>query len=1294
MEPTSVNIDKMVAEGTSGSERGDHALAEPEEYSKTSIDQVAAHRLSGHRHSTQLDDFEILKKSKIISNGVLDVVQSISDSLDRVESWGGVGNPIVVKTRAVLPRMKSYIDPNTAASTVTYKNLAADLGALDLALTKLLDKAETVMPGRRKSALNFLYSKLFVVQSPPDIIKALTHAVNNLRIIQSLAVSLEQNLRFRAVLLDEIDHKYPLPPRYGSIGRRSPINPPASKELIQRVKETIDRIGQRFDLFNELTISDSNLERRAYFREQRLDGTCDWFVHNQEFQNEWLLGGHKGCSTLVCWGRPGVGKSVIASRVIDALSSLKRPHAYYFLGNCGVTSAERLTASLLSQLHGLELDHRNPDVGSGSSSYDDSISSLMRDDSVEVITESQALPTEDNYNMNTLKDCRTPSGSSPAIDTLDGGFADEPLGPPTSSTPTFASPHRPFSILLKELVDTLSGIHDEVFIVLDAWEEERMEPGRIDDFRAVLTKLHVAGCKLFLTTRTEPRDMVPFTHELVSVENKHNSEDIERFIRSRMQDAGTIPRLPLMDSKTMDSFCQEAVRRSQGSFTLATLLCNNFRITHESSLLCLSPSGSRSSIEPVSAHISCLSRLKAPVSIYITSTLLWLAFAITPVPFDSFWEPLQWVSSRLQAYQHDQSDQKHGDRKINAILDQLEGLVRIDRGNRLMQLSPEVGEITKSMCFSEEQSTAFTSSLSGKEILGYICLWCIEYLLAIPMEYTRVKSKTEANRLLQEHPLLSHVVRNWATYCREFDARVMGGQTREKISGQPFKGKGVELHNIEATHDEVTKEEALHNVQAGSEEGGIEEEPTEESGNQLKAFASLRSKVSARTSELIEDNAKMSMVILLATYLGPDSSTLGSNWQKLLSQVTSMSGLAIASRLGLNREVQRILDRDRDQIYAQDSQGDTPLHEAARAGFEDVVYTLLDAGAPVSAINQLGMSPGEYAKYYTRPEIFVIIFDRMCILDSSLLDETNEVTAYYYSCVAESQKDLKRSRDLVLCHVVKIPNVVMTQGLLENGADPNAFDDEGIPVLHHAIRHSTRAVNRREDRRCPDFLLHHGADPTIKSKGENNESALHVAIRHGNLPIFQLLLIYGADPSDTDSDGRPPMFALFGSKANYSEESYRSLLSGLVGRGAELDQPDNKGRRALHLAAQHQLPYVTQKLIWLGADCNYEDEDRKIPLEYAQDTKNENGGILKVLTYYHCMKENVKSSDDVLVYLLRGDFEKAYDNLFQALQDRKSEFEADDARGGRAGALLFDLGNITYRAVIQTTGEAIREAVC
>ncbi|KAI0116557.1 hypothetical protein GGR51DRAFT_321904 [Nemania sp. FL0031] len=56
-------------------------------------------------------------------------------------------------------------------------------------------------------------------------------------------------------------------------------------------------------------------------------------------------------------------------------------------------------------------------------------------------------------------------------------------------------------------------------------------------------------------------------------------------------------------------------------------------------------------------------------------------------------------------------------------------------------------------------------------------------------------------------------------------------------------------------------------------------------------------------------------------------------------------------------------------------------------------------------------------------------------------------------------------------------------------------------------------------------------------------------------------------------------------------------------------------------------------------------------------------------------------------YLLRGDFEKAHDTLFQALQDRKAKFEADDTRGGRAGAALFDLGNITYRSGIQITGE-------
>ncbi|KAI1124495.1 ankyrin repeat-containing domain protein [Nemania abortiva] len=475
-----------------------------------------------------------------------------------------------------------------------------------------------------------------------------------------------------------------------------------------------------------------------------------------------------------------------------------------------------------------------------------------------------------------------------------------------------------------------------------------------------------------------------------------------------------------------------------------------------------------------------------------------------------------------------------------------------------------------------------------------------------------MKSRKDASELLHKYPFLSHAVRCWGTYCREFDSRMIDGQqSQEKRLPLTYKGKVLEIHDGEARYyyevTEPIEEIAQHNTQLNSEEESLGAEgPAEELQKQLQALASLSFKVSTRTSELIEDRAKISMAVLLATYLSPDSSTSHLSWITLSSWVTSMSDLAIASRLGLNREVtQRSLGRDENCLNFQDSRGNTPLHEAVKAGFEDVVRTLLDAGASVSVMNLSSMTPVEYAMDYRRTRIFLIIFEYMYSINAGPRDEDGKLATYYCSCVAGDQIDTGRLLALGLFHAVKIPNSEIVRKLLKTGADPDAFDNENIPVLHHAIRSSAQAENRSGDRRCPAELLYSGADPTIQSRDGKNESALHVAIRYGDLLSAKRLLRYGADPNSTDAKGRPPIFALFDSEAEYSDDGYSEIISELAGWGADLDQPDYKHDRALHLAAQRRLPYVIQLLIWMGADCNQKDEDGMRPLEYAQRMKDE-----------------------------------------------------------------------------------------
>ena len=92
--------------------------------------------------------------------------------------------------------------------------------------------------------------------------------------------------------------------------------------------------------------------------------------------------------------------------------------------------------------------------------------------------------------------------------------------------------------------------------------------------------------------------------------------------------------------------------------------------------------------------------------------------------------------------------------------------------------------------------------------------------------------------------------------------------------------------------------------------------------------------------------------------------------------------------------------------------------------------------------------------------------------------------------------------------------IAFIRTLLEIGANPSPEDHIGFPPLMAALSRS-RSEPRRPAR--PDvieimtLLLEFGADPN--QRGINDYTALHMAVGERNLPAVRLLLEAGADPA-------------------------------------------------------------------------------------------------------------------------------------------------------------------------------------
>lgn len=102
----------------------------------------------------------------------------------------------------------------------------------------------------------------------------------------------------------------------------------------------------------------------------------------------------------------------------------------------------------------------------------------------------------------------------------------------------------------------------------------------------------------------------------------------------------------------------------------------------------------------------------------------------------------------------------------------------------------------------------------------------------------------------------------------------------------------------------------------------------------------------------------------------------------------------------------------------------------------------------------------------------------------------------------------------VLVYAVYWSPLPFVRALLDAGADPDGHDDDGFPPINAAISmlHSTPGANVRPDvREAVALLLERGSDPN--QRGINDYTPLHNAAALGDVPLIRLLLTHGADPA-------------------------------------------------------------------------------------------------------------------------------------------------------------------------------------
>ncbi|NWS23433.1 ASB10 protein, partial [Polioptila caerulea] len=169
--------------------------------------------------------------------------------------------------------------------------------------------------------------------------------------------------------------------------------------------------------------------------------------------------------------------------------------------------------------------------------------------------------------------------------------------------------------------------------------------------------------------------------------------------------------------------------------------------------------------------------------------------------------------------------------------------------------------------------------------------------------------------------------------------------------------------------------------------------------------------------------------------------------------------------------------------------------------------------------------------------------------------------------------------------------------LLRAGADPEAVSEDGRRPLH--------LCNTPDSIECVRQLLQHGASVNSQTE-EENDTALHVASRHGLAEHVQLLLHHGAEVEVENKEGQTPLNAACAQQHQPQDmDRYYRVCQLLVESGASVNAADRDRQHPLHLACKNANAQIAELLLAQGANVNV--------MNYGGNTALHN--ILQVAAY-------------------------------------------------------------------------------
>ncbi|XP_062502217.1 transient receptor potential cation channel subfamily A member 1-like isoform X2 [Corticium candelabrum] len=319
--------------------------------------------------------------------------------------------------------------------------------------------------------------------------------------------------------------------------------------------------------------------------------------------------------------------------------------------------------------------------------------------------------------------------------------------------------------------------------------------------------------------------------------------------------------------------------------------------------------------------------------------------------------------------------------------------------------------------------------------------------------------------------------------------------------------------------------------------------------------------------ESISGEDKSSLLHLAAESGSPDAVVylLYKNANRIARDSYGCTVIHRASRYGDLRVLRQFSNTDKSLFDSGNSEGFTPLHEAARCDNVEVVEFLLDKGAVLDKCTVSGVTPLLLAAAFGAQNVVRYL---LCLKVDYMKKDQNGANIIHLA--VGHVKTLR-----ILAEILQPRGVF--EGLIHDQ------DNEGSTPLHYAADHGGPSD-------VTFFFQHEASAVAVNQKGL---TPLHIAASRGHVQIVAKLCSYALPALNaTDENGRTPLhLACF-----YGQPE---VVSNLLKYGTTITE-DHDGRTQLHFAAWNgSVACMKELLSAYPEELNKKDVEKATPLHLA-----------------------------------------------------------------------------------------------